>query len=423
MRIIVLSNVAWDDCNSFGNTVSNWFQGWKDTEFFGVYSRSTLPSNEICQMHYTVPPLSLMKNLLCPSKTGWVIDTRKVNPLSTSDQETLLIQHAQQEKKEWMYLLSDLAYSTGVWKSSKYKQFIAEAKPDIVFSFGIADAFLYENYCYFKKHTTAKIVTFLADDTYGSYLEGKKIRDKLRVRRFRKMMQMSDLIYGASEIMCKVYQKEFNKSVTPLYKGCTFNSVKTKINKPLRIVYAGNLLWGRDEILGIFASELEKLNKDEIRASLEIYTGSFITSETESLLNRGSSCRIMGRRSYEEIKCILHEADIVLHVESFNPSTIKTVRYSFSTKIIDCLQSGSVMMVVGPAGISSVEYAKKIPGAIIVDNMSEIRNSLEKIVENPIQLIKRSVAINDFAKRHHSIVSVREGIQRDFANLSSNCND
>lgn len=59
-----------------------------------------------------------------------------------------------------MYLVTDLAYSTGVWKSAVYKRFIAEANPDIVFSFAEADAFIYENYCYLKKHTHAKIVTF-----------------------------------------------------------------------------------------------------------------------------------------------------------------------------------------------------------------------------------------------------------------------
>ena len=417
MRILVLSNVPWDDRNSLGNTISNWFYGWKNTEFYCIYCRSTMPNNHVCQMHYTVPPLSLMKNMLCPSKTGLLIDTNKEFYPPSSTQETSFITKAQQGKKEWMYLLSDLAYATGVWKSSEYKQFIAMANPDIVFSFGIADAFIYENYRYIKKYTKAKIVTFLADDTYGAYLEGKKIRNKLQLRRFRKMMQMSDLLYGASEIMCNVYQEKFDRPITPLYKGCTFHPVKVRNNKPLRIVYAGNLLWGRDEILGILASELELLNRNEINASLEIYTGSFITSEIETKLNRGQSSRIMGRRSYEEIESILHEADIVLHVESFNPSTINIVRYSFSTKIIDCLQSGSALMVIGPAGIASVEYVRAIPGSIIVDNLSQIKTSIKTIVENPHQLIERSKEINSFAKKHHDIVSVRERIKCDFMNL------
>ncbi len=46
----------------------------------------------------------------------------------------------------------------------------------------------------------------------------------------------------------------------------------------------------------------------------------------------------MGPRSYDEIKHIMHEADVVLHVESFDEKSIETVKYSFSTKIIDCLQ-------------------------------------------------------------------------------------
>lgn len=67
----------------------------------------------------------------------------------------------------------------------------------------------------------------------------------------------------------------------------------------------------------------------------------------------------MGPRSYDEIKHIMHEADVVLHVESFDEKSIETVKYSFSTKIIDCLQSGSQILGVGPSGIASIEYLKK----------------------------------------------------------------
>ena len=94
MRILVLSNVPWDDRNSLGNTISNWFYGWKNTEFYCIYCRSTMPNNHVCQMHYTVPPLSLMKNMLCPSKTGLLIDTNKEFYPPSSTQETSFITKA-----------------------------------------------------------------------------------------------------------------------------------------------------------------------------------------------------------------------------------------------------------------------------------------------------------------------------------------
>lgn len=413
----MISRAPWDDRNSIGNTFSNWFTDWSDTEFFGVYSRASSPDNKVCHQFYTVPPLALLKNMFRPSKTGWSIDTKSENSTVEAGNEQTLIQNAQQGKKEWMYLVTDIAYSTGVWKTSAYKRFIAEANPDIVFSFAEADAFIYENFCYLKQHTHAKIVTFIADDTYGSYLENKTIRNRLQARRFHKMMQMSDLVYGASEMMCQAYQREFGRTVIPLYKGCSLGLVKKLNNNPLRIVYAGNLLWGRSDILGALAEALEMVNKDGVKVCLEVYTGSFVTPEIGSILNRGESSRIMGRRSYEEIVQIMHDADIVLHVESFDPKTVKIVRYSFSTKIIDCMQSGTAMMVIGPAGIASVEYPRQIPGVIVVDRIEDIQHYLNDIVANPSVLIDNAGSIHSFAQKNHSIDTVRKSLRDDFTKL------
>lgn len=417
MRILVISCSPWDNRNSIGNTFSNWFTDWSDTEFFGVYCRASLPDNKVCHKFYTVPPLALLKNMFRPSKTGWRIDTKSENSTIEVGNEQTLIQKAQQGKKEWMYLITDLAYSTGIWKSPAYKQFIAEANPDIVFSSAFADAFLYENICYLKQHTHAKIVTFIADDMYGSYLENKTIRNRLQARRFHEMMHMSDLVYGASEMMCQAYQRELGRTVVPLYKGCSLGSAKESNNNPLRIVYAGNLLWGRSDILGALAEALVKVNMEGIKATLEIYTGSFVTPEMENKLDRGESSRIMGRRSYEEIVQIMHDADIVLHVESFDPKTIKIVRYSFSTKIIDCMQSGTAMMVIGPSGIASVEYPRQIPGVFVVDKIEDIQHCLNDIVANPSVLIESAKSINIFAQKNHSIDTVRKSLHDDFTKL------
>ena len=129
MRVLVLSNVPWDTRNSYGNTLSNWFEGWDEVEFYNVYCRSSLPVNDICKHYYTVPPLSVIKNFLRPSKTGFSFEIGE-NKTDLSKEENSLIQSAQRGNKEWMYLISDLAYSTGIWKTKRYKQFINEANQE-----------------------------------------------------------------------------------------------------------------------------------------------------------------------------------------------------------------------------------------------------------------------------------------------------
>lgn len=63
---------------------------------------------------------------------------------------------------------------------------------------------------------------------------------------------------------------------------------------------------------------------------------------------------------YEKMKKLMNQSDIVLLVESFNQDNISDVQYSFSTKIIDCLQSGCGVMAIGPQNISAIEYLRTV---------------------------------------------------------------
>lgn len=420
MRILVISNVPWDDRNSLGNTVSNWFEGWNDAVFYNVYCRMAAPSNPVCDNYYTVPPLSLLKNFCHPSKTGWRFYGKDASAFAIDGSETSLINSAQQGNKEWMYSITDFAYATGIWKTKQYKAFIAEANPDIVFSFGIADSFIYENYCYIKKHTHAQIVTFVADDVYGAYQDGKELRNRLQAIRFRRMMRMSDKVYGASEQLCEAYQRLFNVCMRPLYKGCLPVQIKDKVGKPLKLVYSGNLLWGRGELLAMIADSLVEINAKGTKATLEIYTGSYVKPELERSLNRGECSKVMGRRNYDEITDIMHNADLALQVESFDEKTSKIVRYSFSTKITDCLQSGVPMMVIGPSGIASVEYSRRIPGVIVVDNPKEITSQLALFVNEGNALLDRVSSISGFAQKYHNLQAIKQTLRNEFSELIKN---
>ena len=125
----------------------------------------------------------------------------------------------------------------------------------------------------------------------------------------------------------------------------------------------------------------------------------------------------MGARPFNEIVRIMKDADIVLHVESFNPVNMKIVRLSYSTKISDCLQSGSMMMVVGPDGIASVEEAKLIDGVMVINDEDLVEDRLRKILEKPTSIIDAASRINSAAKNKFPIESVRKRLYDDFVEL------
>lgn len=240
--------------------------------------------------------------------------------------------------------------------------------------------------------------------------------------RFEILMKLADKVYGASENLCDEYEKIFDRKILPLYKGCDLSlPIKNKPNKPLRIVYAGNLLYGRAETLSRLSEAIRLVNADEEKAALEIYTGTTFSPQIALLLKTGPGTDIYSARPYEEIKSIMNDADVVLHVESFEDEQIANVRLSFSTKIIDCLQSGSGILAIGPARIASIEYLRKIDGVHVVDNPDDILARLQQIVDQPVQLIKQAIKIREFALEHHDIKTVHERLRADFSALLGEC--
>lgn len=418
MNVLVISNVAWDDKNSSGNTYSNLFENWENTNFHSMYSREQLPDNSCCSTYYCVTPFDLIKNLFTPWRVGREFRSIDINQQHTLSQSEEIIKNKYDGFiKRASYLLVDLLYFAGFWINKRTKQYIRKCNPDIIVMTGVAEAFRYKLAQYIKENYLVKLVTYIVDDTYHTEKNSKTFLGWLRSKRYKRIFGMSDKVYGISQQMCDAYSKEFGCEVSLLHKGCELSAPKAYVNKPIEIVYAGNLMYGRDEILGKIASVLQNINAGGIKAILRIYTGTIITDDIDSKLNLGESSKIVGAKPYDEIKKIMKRADIVLHVESFEPSQMQLVRYSFSTKITDCMQSGSVMMAIGPSGIASIDSSKHILGSIVINDLNILEYELKAIVDNPEFLVGRAKMINDYAKEHFEIGMVRRRLQKDFKEL------
>lgn len=416
-RLLVISNSAWNDTNSEGNTLSNWFSDWVGWSVSCCYSRAEKPANKCCRNYYCVSVLDIIKHLLTPWKIGKSFDGHSVgsdkNKIENKT-ESRMVDAVRDNKIQLFYFLNELIFSSKIWFNRKLKNYLKDDIPDICFSFAIADPYRYA-ICKYLKKKSVPVVLYIADDVYNSYISKSNYISRRYKKRFEEMMRMADIVYGASVQMCEAYQQMFNVPVRVLYKGCQISYPKDKLNTPLRIVYAGNLLYGRADTLSKLAEAVHNINSQMGGvAQLEVYSSTSVSSETLNRLNIESSSRFMGARTYEDVIKIMHDADFVLHVESFLDKQKKIVRYSFSTKIMDCLQSGSVLMVIGPKGISSVEYPRGIPGVVVIDDVSRMEILLRQIFTDRNSLLKRSISINEYAIKHHSIDCVRSALLKDF---------
>ena len=421
MNILIFSNNSWDDRNSIGNTLSNFFDGeiWNKDTFYNIYMRDSMPDNRICNNYYKLTLLDMIKNNFNKNRIGKEFAINRKSSLANNYKEQKYIDIIHKHSLSFVYSLADIFYRKKKWLNNSFKEYISKSNPDIFFAFIANISMLQLIVEYVKKNTNAKIVLFAADDVYGSYDTKSYFRKKRLKKEFKKTIQNADKIYAITDELRIKYENIFNRKIDYLCKGCIFDyQVKEKINEQIKFVYAGNLLYGRDELLSIVAKAIKKSNDvNKQQAILEIYTGSTITEELEKKLNIKNSSIIMGNRNYDEIKKIMNNADFNLHVESFKQSQINVVKYSFSTKIIDCLQSGSSFIGIGPSSISSIKYIKKVPGAYYIDSIDDIEKQIKYLINNKNSILTSAKKIRDYALEKNNVKINRQKIRNDFIML------
>lgn len=421
MRILMVSVNEWADTNSLGNTTSNFFAEFNDVDFMNLYFRSFAPDNSVCKKYYQISEKALLTSLFSKKYGGRyfeITEEKRYSKVKSSNCVKRMISFLHRYKLSFVYTVFDYLYSLQTWQNQDFRTAIAEFFPEIVFAFARADAPYYYSLKYLKEHTNAKIVLFCADDVYTAYRNSRSAYSKKFVKRFRELMNLADKIYGISNEMCEFYQKEFGKPISVLQKGCySFAPVKACGNEKIKLVYAGSLYCGRYDILSKISAYLEKYQSTvAVPIQFEIYSGDTLSEADRNKLEN-SCTRFMGSRSYGEIVKILANSDIVLHAESFEQEQIQKVRYSFSTKITDCLESGCVLLVVGPRELASVAYAKQIPGSIVIDSLDALEEGIEHLISKIDVLPALATATQEFAKRNHAIENVKNRLTADFLKL------
>lgn len=416
MRVLVITRNAWDDTNSIGNTMSNFFSGMDDAEFANIYFRPSRPNNNMCRRYFRVTEKDVLRHWFCRERMGEVFTTDECGNVDAgiSTSGTSLAGFVRRYGIAPIYKLSDALWNGERWINGRFVNFIKGFSPDIVFSFAKAAPQYYCTLKYFYEHTNVPVVLWAADDEYSS------ARGTAREERLRYIIKNASKLYGCSEEICAYYNAVFSCNVEPVYKSCQFHNMPKKtVNRPLNFTYAGNLLYGRQETLLDLIDAIQALNQDEEKAILHIYSGTEIGTKDIQRLNVPGVSVFHGKESYEKICEHLANADVVLHVESFQPSEMLKTKYSFSTKIVDCLQSGSVLMAIGPDDIASIQYARNIKGAIVVDDRCVIQDVLNQICNHPEELYSRAADTYAFSIDAHGKQKLQIRLKEDFLKLCS----
>ena len=412
MKILVITLNAWNFSNSTGNTVSNLFAKLADgDEVANVYCRNEKIDNNICWRYFKVTESDILQNLLSPQRCGNVINKRASIQKQLSNSPNGGMAYFRKHRYTIFLLLRELIWLIPVWKNSRLKEFVQNFGPDIIYMHGHYNLYMHWMLSYCQKLSGAKVVMYWADDMYGRKKKAPlgHFYENLLRKRFRKSIELSALLFGGSLQLCDEYSNLFGKKFVPFFKECKQIRLDENkvVNSPLMIVYAGNLLFGREGIMVKLVKAITQINNTGAhnRIFLKIFSNTPPSKESLRYLDDKKSSSFLGCKPYSEVCEEMDKSDIALFVESFDKECILSTRLSFSTKIIDCMQSTAAILAIGPKEIASIDYLSRNQLGYVITDINDLMQKLLYLTNHPEIIAEVNKKKVEFAIKNHTNTS------------------
>ncbi|HHV13172.1 MAG TPA: glycosyltransferase family 4 protein [Clostridiales bacterium] len=431
MRLLVLTEEVWNDKIYPNNVMTNWFENF-DGRLANLYLASGMPDNPCCREYFQITDWMVLEKLVGGKDCGrWFVNqdcdragrTSRTSPDPIPGKYSWIRKGMKPVFGGLFRLLRDAAWLRVRWEEGMLMDFLEDFKPDVIFSLRFSSRRILYMERFLHSVTGAPVIAFTGDDEYSlRQINGSPLYwiRRLQLRRdIRRNAAFYGIYYTLSERQAKELKKALGVNSAVLYKGGDFSGAleEKRISRPIRMVYGGRLYCNRDKTLLSIARAIAAINREEVLVTLEIYTGDKPGKRKRKELDDGRSVFLKGFVNAGQLKQIYGEADIALHVESFDLKNRLLTRYSFSTKIVDCLASTCAVLAVGPYDNEGIRYLKKNRGAICIGKEEEIYPVLSHIISHPdkIEVYRRNAW--KLGIKAHRKEEIRQRLREDMASL------
>lgn len=408
-KVLVIDVNAWRK-DAGTNTLRDIFSCWDSSKLAVVYTSSQLPDSDVCNHYFQISENQIIKSLYHPTlRVGRPVENTSLNNDADATAEKERYAKAHKNHAKWMRLAREVVWKFGHWKSNALKKFVKDFDPDIIFVPIFPYAYMGRIQKYIIHLTGKPTVCYLADDNYSF----DSCQDRMDyIHRFWARQFVGPLARTCNQMFVIVdMEKEdtdrrFGTDSVILTKGIDFSNrqfEKRVLNNPLRFVYTGGLIIGRDKTLALVADAINKVNAEagDTLAELFIYSQHQPSNEINAHINVVAS-HFCGSVPHQEIKDIQEQADVVVFAESLEGKEANVAKLSFSTKITDYLASGKCVLAIGKENIAPMDYFLRNDSAVIAHNVEEIEQQIRRILSSPELVSEYSRKAYDCAVKNHN---------------------
>lgn len=425
-RVLVVSNNCFSPSNSNGRTLGNLFYGWPKECLAQMCVIAKDPAWDVCDNYYCIEDSAMLSAFLHGRKAEGRQLVRQDSP-SNPDTPSVDTQRKKIGRKTLpKMMLRELVWAHKRWRSSDFERWVNDFSPEVVvLQFGDS-SFMIDIALYVAQSRKIPLVVYNTEGYYffprnwhyPSKLDGilfPLYRKRYQSKVCELMSCASHSVYLNDKLQ-NDYDKEFGGKSSVIYNSSSLQGSNPPmfIGDVPRISYLGNLGLDRDSAL---VDVGEVLNGIDERFHIDVY-GNADTNIAQRL-SEAKGLVFHGSVSYDKVKEVIANSDILFHVESEKGYKERQLQYAFSGKIADSVSSGKCFVLYAPKDLACSKYIIETGAGWFAESKADLRMVIENIV-NDIQ--GRSVVLERAkvaAKQNHSFEGNAERFQNILLNIAN----
>lgn len=421
-RVLVVNGEPFWQGSATGLTMSSLFQGWPKERLACLYSSKINPDRTICTRYWQLGATDLR---IIRSLVGDVFSPTKVMPPMIREDGELLPQPPKQSKsvilktiRQWRKGMAGQAvrdldiYHVPAW----IEKDIADFRPQVIYSMlgstpllqlvnDLADSF------------SIPVVPHFMDDWPVTLYRGSLFKGSLRKKMQTRLTTVFEhapkrLVIG--DAMATEYSHRYGGEFLPFMNAVEPVLLEQPILPPpsrqkIKLVYVGGLHLNRWRSLQDIGFTLQTLQAEGIEVEAIVYSQPRFEAEAKKI-ELPSVMRFAGSLAPDEVPDVLRDADILLHIESFDQASLEFTRYSVSSKIPESMCAARPILAYGPEELASIRYIRDSGGGVAVGVQSEeaLSTALRELICS--QALRKTLGVNgrEVAHQRHNAVMQRQ---------------
>jgi hypothetical protein len=405
-RILVVAVNPMSTTSSNGKTYASIFKGYPKERLAQLYFHREVPTSDVCDRYFRISDEDILRHF-----TGRRLGLGREVHLGDAAEKIIPGKlHEHLRKSSAVRFVRSLIWRAVDIRKPEMLRWLDDFHPDILFFCGGDANYLYDKVLKIASRYGAEIIFYITDDYVLPFfsLNPFFVLNRLWTRLvFKRMCRASGLVVTIGEKMARVYKERYGIESYPMMNMVPIEIDEVEDLGPERedlvFVFAGGLHTRRWKTLSLIADGLDRLAGKGLKARLDIYAPSVPGKKALAAIDRGNRARYRGALDEQGVRKVLREADVLVHVESFKPSSRRVTRLSVSTKIPEYMAMGKCILAFGPRDVASIEYIKETGAGYVVDSTrpADVDGVLTDIILNPGRRRTFARKALDVAKINH----------------------